>query len=370
MRELPGRTRCGRARGGQHGPGVKRYDRHFLWVFLQSLALVLALFTTVFLVVDVLVNLDKIQEFSDITRGALLFYGYNLPPIMNLLFPFAVFGAGMFSVARIIRARELLLLEASGVSPRRALAAVVIPCFLLGVCGLALRQFVLPDLSMAARESPYGAFEFRKGKRVTVRDDDGNVWFVRRYNLDERSLEGVRILHSGGTQMLVADGLRWLEERGQWRAPGRMVLYDLAALTAPSGEGVEGSALQGNPPFGRLYPADFARRKRGYSDRTLLELWHEGAAGHVEMRLNLWHELWHPFGGFILLLCGIGLVTGSAGRGMIRAGSLALLCVVGYQISLFWFETLAQSGAFGPEVGAGITPVAFSILGLWVFGRN
>lgn len=353
------------------GRSMKRLDRYFLWVFVQSLILVLALFTTVFLVVDVLLNLDKIRNFPDAASGVLKFYGYNLPPILYLLYPFGVFAAGMFALARIIRARELLLLEASGVSPRRALAAIMIPCLLLGFGGLALRQFMLPPLSMAARESPYGAFEFRKGKRITVRDDQGNVWFVRRYNLDSRTLEDVRILDSTGTQLVVAPKLQWLEDRGIWWSGGETSVHDLAALTSADGTGSGRVVIDGQPPFGRLLPADFARRKRGYADRSVLELWTDSSnqADNVEMRINLWHELWYPFGGFILLACGVGLIVGRGARGTMRSGALALACVVGYQLCLFWFENLAASGVLSPVVGASITPILFGGFGVWVFAR-
>jgi len=351
---------------------MKRFDRYFLWVFTQSLLLVGALFTTVFLIVDVLLNLDKIRNFPDAASGVVKFYGYNLPPILYLLYPFAIFGAGMFALARIIRARELLLLEASGVSPRRALAAIMIPCLLLGVIGVGLRQFALPSLAESARESPYGAFEFRKGKRITVRDDQGNMWFVRRYNLDEQTLEGVRVLNSTGTEIAVAEKLKWREDRSAWWSVDEIVVHDLAALTAANDTSARKVVIDGQPPFGRLLPADFARRKRSYSDRTILELWSDsdGKYENAEMRINLWHELWYPFGGFILLACGAGLIVGRGRQGMMRAGALALACVVGYQLCQFWFENLAASGVLPPVVGAGLTPALFGAFGLWVFART
>ena len=110
----------------------------------------------------------KIQNFPDVAKGTTLFYAFNLPPILYLLYPFMIIAAGMFAVARLIRARELLLMEAAGVGLKRSLAAIMIPAMLLGVLGLGLRQFALPDLADAARESPYGAFEYRKGKRISV----------------------------------------------------------------------------------------------------------------------------------------------------------------------------------------------------------
>jgi lipopolysaccharide export LptBFGC system permease protein LptF len=74
--------------------------------------------------------------------------------------------------------------------------------------------------------------------------------------------------------------------------------------------------------------------------------------------------------GFILLSCGVGLILSRGGMKAFMAGSLAIGCVVLYQILQFWFETLAQSGAFSPMVGASITPVLFGIFAGVVFWRT
>jgi lipopolysaccharide export LptBFGC system permease protein LptF len=351
---------------------VKRFDRYFLWVFLQSLLLVLALFVTVFLVVDVLLNLDKIQAFPDVARGAALFYAFNLPPILYLLYPLMLFTAGMFTVARLLRSRELLLLEAAGISNRRALAAVMIPVLLLGGCGLALRQSALPELAQAARQSPYGAFEYRQGRRITVRDDDGHVWFVRRYNLNERSLTDVRILHADGTRLVVAHELRWMTDQRAWWAPIVAKEHNLAALIdVDSPEETGPRDFLGALPFGALLPADMARRGRGYGDRTLTELASDAASARDdELSVKLWHELWHPWTGFILLSCGVGLILSRSGRSIFMNGSLALGAVVGFHVLGFWFETLAQSGLWPPLVGASLAPIGFAIFGVVAYART
>lgn len=344
---------------------VKRFDRYFLGVFVQSLVLVLALFTTVFIVVDVLLNLDKIQNFPDVAKGTLLFYAYNLPPILYLLYPFMIIASGMFAVARLIRSRELLLMEAAGVGQKRALMAVLMPAVMLGVVGLGLRQSALPELADAARESPYGAFEYRKGKRISVRDDDGNVWFVRNYNLDTRTISDVRIMSRDGTRVIVASELTWVDDQARWWSPGKSTVYDLAALT--STEPVENGGpaeFDGALPYGQIYPADFARRRRSYGDKPLTQLVSESLQNpdDRDLRTALMHELWHPISGVILLVCGIGLIVARTGRSAFKAGSLAILAVVGYQILQFWFETLSQAGGLSPIIGASVTPIAFGIV--------
>lgn len=346
---------------------VKRFDRHFLRVYAQSLVVVTSLFVTIFLVVDVLLNADKIANFSDPVAGTLKFYSFNLPPLLYLLFPLVVLASGLFTLGRVLKARELLVLEAAGVGKKRALASVLIATLLLSLGGLALRQFALPPLADAARESPYGAFEFRKGKRITVRDDDGNMWFVRRYNLDERSLTDVRILEAGGKRVYVADELRWDDTRRGWWAGQGGTVHNLDALFDE--DAIDSQRVKGAPAFGNLPPADFARRRRGFGGYSLTELIdHAATTGNREARVSFWHELWHPFSGLVLLFSGCGLLLSSRFK-IFVAGGLVLACVVGYQILLFWFETLAQSGAFAPILGTTITPVLFAILGAALFWR-
>ena len=352
---------------------MKRYDRYFLMTFLQSLVLILALVTTVFLVVDVLLNLDRIEEFPDVARGSLLYYSFNLPPILYLLYPLLIAAAGLFALARVLRGRELLILETAGVGKRRALAAIMIPALLLGGVGLMLREAALPQLAEARRGSPYGAYEYRKGKRITVRDDEGAVWFVRRYDLGEQKLSDVRILEHGGKRLLVADELRWEEEKERWWSPRTMTIYDILALSGEAkAEAATSVAAGGELPFGRLLPEDFSRRRRGHDGKALSELWREGAITPADRALKstLWHEIWHPLSGFILLLCGAGLILSPTSRSAFVSGSLTIVCIVGYQIGSFWFETLATAGAMPPVIGAAVTPVCFGLFGWLMFRRG
>jgi lipopolysaccharide export LptBFGC system permease protein LptF len=277
----------------------------------------------------------------------------------------------MFAVTRLIRSRELRLLEAVGVSRRRALAAIVIPTLLLGLLGLGVRQWALPGLAQEARESPYGAFEFRKGKRITVRDDHGNVWFVRKYDLNTAKLEGARILKADGTMVLVADELVWDTTRDVWYITNTAQTHDIEALTNPDSLESGPREVTGELPFGGLYPSDFSRRRRSYSDRPITELMDDAAErpDHTDLHVTLWHELWHPFQGLVLLLFGMGVVLTATTRKLYFSGAIVLGAVVGHQIATFWFETIAAAGAFPVWMGASITPIFFGFLGSYFYWR-
>ncbi|KAA0214488.1 LptF/LptG family permease [bacterium] len=347
---------------------MTRYDRYFLGVLAQSVVLVSALIATIFVVVDVLLNLDEFQRFENVARDVALYYAFNLPPILYLLFPLIVVGSGLFALARIIRSRELLVLQASGVGPRRALAALFAGALALALAGLALREFALPPLHAAQRESPVGAYEFRKGKRLTVRDDQGHAWFVRRYDLNAGLLQGVRILSADGRTLVVAEEMTWASSRGEWFAP-RGEVHDLEALLEQAGAKATAREFSGRPPIGEMLPADFARRKRGFAGTPVSELYAQASRrpDYRELCVALWHELWHPLGGLLMLLMGAGLILSMPSRPL-GGGALALVSILAYQISLFWFETLATAGAMAPALGAALAPLLAVVAAaiLWV----
>lgn len=345
---------------------MTRYDRYFLSVFLQSALLLVALIATVFVVIDVLLNLDEFQRFENVARDVTLYYAFNLPPVLYLLLPIIVATSGLFALARIIRARELIVLQAAGVSPRRALLALFVGALLLGLGGLALREFALPPLNLAQRESPAGAAEFRKGKRLTVRDDAGNSWYVRSYDLGKGTLSGVRILSRDGHSLFVAQEMSWAEARREWFTP-RGELHDLKALL--DGATVRPREIVGKPPLGEMLPADFGRRKRGFAGTPVSELWRESDSrpDFRELGLAAHHELWHALGGLMMLLVGAGLVLWRGARPA-QAGALAVCAVLGYQICVFWFETISTAGMLTPAIGAALTPAFFGALAamLWL----
>lgn len=347
---------------------MTRYDRYFLGVFFQSALLLVALIATVYVVIDVLLNLDEFQRFENVARDVALYYAFNLPPVLYLLLPIIVATSGLFALARIIRARELIVLQAAGVSPRRALVSLFLGALMLGLCGMALREFALPPLNVAQRESPAGAAEFRKGKRLTVRDDAGNSWYVRSYDLGRGTVSGVRILSRDGNSLFAAQEMSWAEARREWFTP-KGEWHDLKALL--DGKTAQPREITGKPPIGDLLPADFGRRKRGFAGTPVSELWREASArpDFRELGLAAHHELWHALGGMMMLLVGSGLILARPGKPA-QAGALAVCAVLGYQICVFWFETASTAGMLTPAIGAALTPVIFSALAVMLWRKS
>ncbi|MCF6229067.1 MAG: LptF/LptG family permease, partial [Planctomycetes bacterium] len=159
--------------------------------------------------------------------------------------------------------------------------------------------------------------------------------------------------------------------RGGWFITKGATAYNIEALTDPEATDTEPIKLEGQIPFGGLYPSDFSRRRRSYSDKPLTELMSAAAErpDHTDLHVTLWHELWHPFQGLVLLLFGMGVVLTATTQRLYVSGAIVLGAVVGHQIATFWFETVAAAGAFPVWLGASITPIFFGTLGGYFYWR-
>jgi lipopolysaccharide export system permease protein len=115
------------ASGG--GRIVKILDRYILRRFLLTLIFALIAFALIFVVVDLIENLDKFIDRGVPREIVVRYYLFYLPYIFTLVLPVGVLLASLFSVGQMARYNELIAMRSTGVSLYRILQ----PLFLLGI---------------------------------------------------------------------------------------------------------------------------------------------------------------------------------------------------------------------------------------------
>lgn len=108
---------------------MSRADRYILRQFIQTFFFGILAFVTIYLVVDLIENLD---DFSDRNVPALIvvkYYIYYIPEIVKLIVPISMLLAGLFTFSRLDSTHELTALRAAGRSMRR----IAFPLLVLGL---------------------------------------------------------------------------------------------------------------------------------------------------------------------------------------------------------------------------------------------
>ena len=101
---------------------IKLIDRYLTKQFLQTIFFGLIAFTVIFIVIDMMENLD---DFIDQNVSAPIVFHYYLvfaPEIIKLMTPVSVLFAALFTAGKATNLSELTALKAGGVSLNRFMA--------------------------------------------------------------------------------------------------------------------------------------------------------------------------------------------------------------------------------------------------------
>lgn len=214
---------------------MKTLDRYILRQFLMNLVILFVVMALLIVLLDLITNLDEFVKagqqddregwaaaWKTITVAA----GYYGPQIclyylyMAGVLPIAAAG---FTLASMMRNRELVAIVAGGISLHRA----AFPIFLGGIlcCGLQFvdQEFVIPPLrdrlTIGPSEVRYGYAQ--PFSLLFMPDGRGNLFSGSQYNANTQSIDDVTILKRDevgrATERISADEAAWDQTNHGWR---------------------------------------------------------------------------------------------------------------------------------------------------------
>ncbi|WP_419185918.1 LptF/LptG family permease [Rohdeia mirabilis] len=375
-------------------------DRYVGRVFIVAYLLATLLVVGLFLVVDLAGNLDdylKPTSDGEPTPGAkvLHYYVLQLPFLYLQVAPFVTLIAGMFTVAKLQKAREVIAALSAGISARRLLAPVFIGGFLLTIGVIGLREVASSTIGFARgvlqveldEHLPWMVLE-----DVRLKDSEGEMIQLERFWPTDpalraqtgpwarRELRGSRI--EGFNAVRDRDGtwLSYSATSGVWEggdggsasADGAWRLLEgrLVEVGAASQDQRELRELDGAMAFtprdawvawkGRNNPLDLS-----YSEAVSLA---DRDPENIQYRTLRYYLLSFPLANVVLLMVGLPfLLNYERGRGTNGMIVGFLLCVV-YFATDFVTLNLGMQGQIGPVFACGLPAVVFGSLGLVLTG--
>jgi lipopolysaccharide export system permease protein len=202
-------------------------DRYIVSTLLRSYVILLAAGLGMYIVFDLLINLDDFIEnrelsFTEIINTIFDYYGHNLPLYFSQLAGPAMTFAAAFTLAMMLRNNEMTALVSAGM-PLQRLAVPVFACSLgLVAVWMVNREFLLPAFAPQIardREDMIGA---RTRGIDFARDDNKAILRAGAINLPERRLERVVIIEpkAQGSYIIQADAATYDPQRRTWLLDG------------------------------------------------------------------------------------------------------------------------------------------------------
>ncbi len=125
-------------------PKMKIIDKYLIKQFLQTIVFGLLAFTLIFVVIDMMENLDDFIDQSVSFPIILHYYFVFSPEIIKLMTPVAVLFAALFTAGKTANLSELTAIKASGVSMYRFMAPFLITTFIISLFSIYFSGYLVP----------------------------------------------------------------------------------------------------------------------------------------------------------------------------------------------------------------------------------
>ncbi|MDR2548992.1 MAG: LptF/LptG family permease [Desulfobulbus sp.] len=159
--------------------------RYILAHFFRNLALILASFISIYLLIDFFEKIDDFVEKGKSFGLVAKFFLLNIPFIVDMMSPVCILLAGVVTLGMLNHSNELIALKACGIPLRKIVRPIIAAALACIVLFLAMAQMVLPTTvsttnSIWNREVKGRTFSgiYRNG-RYYYRGQDGFYSFAR-----------------------------------------------------------------------------------------------------------------------------------------------------------------------------------------------
>lgn len=213
---------------------MRTLDRYILRHFLFNFAILATIFSTLFLLVSLVVDLDEYVKRGETFAPSLwnnLLLGtlwaaldYNLP-ILVLLFVYFVgllcVAAMGFTFTQLYRKRELLAMIAGGISLYRVALPVVVASFIINLAALPVQEYLLPKLApMLLRSRGADPSRVERVPINFIADDQGNLFAATNFHYTSGTLSDLVVMirdpKALALSSIQADKAVWNKKEKRW----------------------------------------------------------------------------------------------------------------------------------------------------------
>ncbi len=128
---------------------MKIIDRYLIRQFLQTIFFGLLAFTLIFVVIDMIENIDDFID-QDVSPDIVLhYYLVFSPEIIKLMTPVSVLFAALFTAGKMANLSELTALKASGVSLYRYMTPFLFTTLVICILSIYFVGYIVPDANQS-----------------------------------------------------------------------------------------------------------------------------------------------------------------------------------------------------------------------------
>lgn len=329
---------------------MKILDRYLIKQFIQSILFGLLAFTLIFVVIDMMENLDDFIDQNVQFPIIAQYYAVFIPDIIRLMIPVSVLLSSLFTAGKMSNLNELTAMKSSGISLYRFIAPFFIVSFLISIFTVYFAGYIVP---MANKHKVYIEQTYMKKNLVYL---GGNIFF------QDSKTRIVTInyfdpVSNQANQVSIEDFNPNDRTKITGRIDAQRMVYDTVKASWTLYNGIERKLTDSTESAEKFIakeitdlnfkPADLTKKQRKPEEMTLSEL-SDYAAEQLRtgndptgIRIEYQSRLAFAFSSMIVVLFGLPLTTSK------RRGGVALQFGINLMITFVYLVFMKVSQAFG-----------------------
>ncbi len=361
---------------------VKLLDQYILRRFLGILAGSLLAFVIVFLVVDIVENLDHYIDAKMPRQAVAAYYLYTLPQFISYAIPMATLLATFFSMGMLHKRNEITAMKSSGLSIRRIGASLLLAGALIST-GSFFFDDLLVSTGMRKKADMQSQFLTRQYRRkhkvlkqnIFLQHSANETLAIDRFDYRNQQAKGVYLQrYSQGrlVERIDFNVLKWDEERGMWHASNYVYrsFRNPADTSIHTRQGVDTLISLAITPLDLMKMAVTPEEMRYGELRDFVAQLIRNGVDPTRWVVNLHFKVAFACTGFIMVLFGLPLSVGRPRASLAFGAGMSIFVIFGYYVAIMLGKSLGKQGVLEPWASAWLPNIIFLGLGFYLLLRQ
>ena len=349
---------------------IKIIDRYIAQKFLTILFFNILAFIVIFVVIDLIENLDKFLSFNAGIKYVILYYIYYIPFIILLTLPISMLLASLFSLGSMAQYNEIIAIKTSSVSLYRILLPVLILAILITILAGLAGEIIVPETNRLRLD--VFRYDIKKESRqlqstlnqLAVQDNNNRQIYVQFYETTKKRAHKVNIIQKEDNRIirrLDARYMSWEPLDNSWN------LVDVTIRSFSDTAEVVSRRDTLKYEESRVSPEDLVdleiqpeemnyRELNRFVDKMLFL-----GADARRWLVDLYMKISYPLANFIIVLFGAPLAAKKRRSGPALGFAIALLISFIYFLFLRTGQVLGHKGDLSPWLAAWIGNLVFGV---------
>ena len=360
---------------------LNKLDRYLINQFWIILGIAILGFLSIFMVVDLIENLDRFMDNKVPSPIVFRYYVYTLPYFISIGLPMAVLISTVFSLGSMVKRNEWTAMKASGISLYRiALPLVICGVLLSGISFLLDNKLVAYGNEKRFEiDRDYVKRKSRHKLKNTLKDI-----FIQKNSSNHISLSKYYLQKTVGYDLTMVDlGDLTINER----IDAKKISWDLDSLkwsvSDYSIRQFNEHGLETNVKIGTrdslidlgFMPVDIQQQARKPDELDYYRLTEritqlkDNGVDTVKWEVTRYIKISFAFTNLIVILCGIPLVVFKERSSLSFGAGASVFVIFGYYALIKFGQSLGFKGVIEPMFSAWLGNITFIIAAMVLFWR-